>query len=224
MAQHFLVVVTGLLAEARVARQAPGRTIAAGADMNRLEAELDRALSAGAEAVLSFGLAAGLQPGRAPGTLVIPAEVVGGTHRFATDVRWSERLRAALSGADSQPLAGVDSPLIRSADKLHLHSATGAVAADMESHVAAGMAQRAGRPFAVLRVISDPAERGLPPAAVVGMKADGRIDLVAVIGSIAREPGQLPDLARVAADAGVALKVLGRCRRVLGPELGWAAP
>jgi adenosylhomocysteine nucleosidase len=219
--QRFLVVVTGLLAEARVARPAPGRTIAGGGDPARLEAELDRALSEGAGAVLSFGLAAGLQPGRGPGTLVIPAEIVAANRRYATDVRWSERLRAALGEADAPPLAGVDSPLFRAADKLHLHLATGAVAADMESHVAANLARRAGCPFAVLRVISDPAERGLPPAAVVGMKADGRLDLAAVIGSIARKPGQLPDLARVAADARAAIKVLARCRRVLGPQLGW---
>jgi hopanoid-associated phosphorylase len=221
MAQRFLVVVTGLLAEARVARPTPGRSIAAGGDIGRLEDELGRALSNGAGAVLSFGLAAGLQPGRTAGTLVIPAEVIGASRRYATDVSWSERLRAALGGADAQPLAGVDSPLIRAADKLHLHASTGAVAADMESHVAACLAHGAGRPFAVLRVISDPAERELPPAAVIGMRADGHVDLAAVIGSVAREPGQLPALLRVATDARAAIKVLGRCRRVLGPEFGW---
>ncbi|HEV3019443.1 MAG TPA: squalene--hopene cyclase [Burkholderiaceae bacterium] len=224
MAQHFLVVVTGLLAEARVARPTPGRSIAAGGDIRRLEGELGRALSDGAGAVLSFGLAAGLQPGRTPGTLVIPAEVIGASRRYATDVPWSERLRAALGGAEAQPLAGVDSPLIRAADKLHLHSVTGAVAADMESHVAACLAHRAGRPFAVLRVISDPAERELPPAALIGMRTDGHVDLAAVIGSVAREPGQLPALLRVATDARAAIKVLARCRRVLGPELGWECP
>jgi len=221
MAQHFLVVVTGLLAEARAARQPAGRTIAGGGDASRLETELARALAQGAGAVLSFGLAAGLEAERAPGTLVVPAEVVGAAARYATDPRWCDRLRSALGDADERPVAGIDAPLFRCADKAQLHSATGAIAADMESHVAARLALRAGRPFAVLRVISDPAERSLPPAAVVGMKADGSVNLGAVIASLLRDPGQLPELARIATEARAAMRVLGRCRRVLGAGLGW---
>ncbi len=223
MAPPFLVVVTGLLAEARVAAQA-GRTIAAGGDATRLEAELERALSAGAAAVLSFGLAAGLQPGRAAGTVVIPDEVIGAGARYATDAEWSRRLRMALGEAEARPLAGVDAPLIRPADKLQLHLTTGAVAADMESHVAARIARKAGRPFAVLRAIADPSERIVPPAAVIGMKPGGRIAVGAVIGSLVRNPGQLDDLARIASDVLAALKALGRCRRAVGPQLGWPAP
>jgi adenosylhomocysteine nucleosidase len=222
MAQRSVVVVTGLLAEARLARLPSGRAIAGGADPRRLEAELGRALSAGARAVLSFGLAAGLEAGRAAGTLVIPAEVVCGTSRYATDPRWSERMRAALGHADPRPLAGVDAPLIRPADKAQLHQSTGAVAADMESHLAARLALRAGRPFAALRVISDPAERGLPPAAVIGIKPDGRVNLAAVLVSLLRHPGQLPDLARIAAEVRTAMQVLRRCRQTLGADLGWA--
>jgi adenosylhomocysteine nucleosidase len=221
MAQPFLVVVTGLLAEARVSHLPPGRAIAGGADPARLEAELGRAFSDGAGAVLSFGLAAGLQAGRAPGTLVIPAEIVCGSDRYATDPRWSGRMRAALHHADPRPLAGVDTPLTRAVDKMQLHEATGAVAADMESHRAARCALRAGRPFAALRVISDPAERGLPPAAAIGMKPDGRVDLAAVLASLLRDPGQLPALARTATEARTAMRVLRRCRDILGPDLAW---
>jgi hopanoid-associated phosphorylase len=219
----FLVVVTGLLAEARLARQVGGHAIASGGDPGRLETELDRALSNGAEAVLSFGLAAGLEPGRGRGTLVIPSEIIGGSERYETDLRWSQRMRSLLGGADPRPLAGVDSPLVRSIDKAHLHSATGAIAADMESHFAARWARRAGRPFAALRVVSDPAERSLPPAAAIGMRSDGRINLTAVVGSVVRNPRQLSDLAGVANDVRVAMQVLRRCRGTLGPDLGWTS-
>ena len=110
MAPPFLVVVTGLLAEARVAGQPAVWTVVAGGDATRLEADLGRALSAGAGAVLSFGLAAGLQPGRAAGTVVVPDEVIGAGVRYATHAGWSGRLRAALGDADARPLAGVDAP------------------------------------------------------------------------------------------------------------------
>jgi len=218
---HFVVVVTGLLAEARLVQPVAGRAIAGGGDPARLEAELDRALADGAQAVLSFGLAAGLAPQRPPGTLLVPTEVIGGSQRYATDARWSQRMRCALGAADPGPVAGVDSPLRGPIDKAQLHQATGAVAADMESHFAARLALRTGRPFAALRVICDPAERALPPAALVGMKPDGRVDLAALLASLLRNPRQLPDLIRVASDARVALSVLTRCRTVLGPELGW---
>ncbi len=219
-----LVVVTGLLAEARLLQPLCGRAIASGGDPARLESELTGALADGAAAVLSFGLAAGLEPLRAAGTLLVPAEIVSGTETWRTDPLWSNRLRQVLGGGDPRPLAGVDAPLIRPADKAQFHQATGAVAADMESHCVARLALRAGRPFAALRVISDPAEQGLPPAAVVGMKADGRIALGAVLASLLRHPHQLPELARIARDARSAMSVLARCRGQLGPELGWVAP
>jgi adenosylhomocysteine nucleosidase len=222
MTRPYVVVVTGLLAEARVAHLRLDRTIAGGGDPIRLESELARALSDDADAVLSFGLAAGLEPGRRPGTLVVPGEVVSGTERYATDVRWSERMRVIVGGADSGPIAGVDAPLIRPIDKAQLYKSTRAVAADMESHLAARLAQRAGRPFAALRVISDPAERSLPPAAAIGMKPDGSVNAAAVLLSLLRHPGQLAELARVATEARTAMRVLSRCRRVLGPDLGWA--
>jgi len=222
MARPSLVIVTGLLAEARAAAQPRGRVIAGGGDPVRLEAELARALSDGAEAVLSFGLAAGLAAGQGAGSLVIPAEIVSGVDRYPTDSRWSAHMRAVLAHADARPLAGVDGPLIRPADKAQLHKTTGAAAADMESHRAARLAQRAGRPFAALRVVSDPVEQGLPPAAVIGMKPDGRVNLAAVIASLLLHPGQLPELARVATGVRAAMLVLARCRSELGPELGWA--
>ena len=110
---------------------------------------------------------------------------------------------------------------VRPIDKAGLHKATGAVAADMESHLVARLALRARRPFAVLRVIGDPAERALPPAALIGMRPDGHVNLAAVLASLLRNPRQLPDLMRVASDVRIAMSALTRCRRALGPQLGW---
>ena len=219
----FLVVVTGLQAEARIASPTLGRALISGGDTMQLESELHGALSEGAGAVLSFGLAAGLEPGRSPGTLIVPGEIICGSARYRADTDWSERLRSALGGADSHPLIGVDAPLSRSADKLRLHEMSGAVAADMESHIAARLALPAGRPFAALRVICDPAGCDLPPSAVTGMKRDGRVDLAAVLLSLLRDPRQVAGLLRVAADARIAMSELKRCRHTLGPEFAWQA-
>jgi len=97
--------------------------------------------------------------------------------------------------------------------KAALHASTGALAVDMESHVAAAFAEAHGLPFATLRVISDAADRALPQAAQVGMKPDGGMDLPAVLWSLAKNPRQLPALIRTGREAEVAfgrLKLLGR--------------
>ena len=78
--------------------------------------------------------------------------------------------------------------------KADLHRTTGALAVDMESHVVARAARRHRLPFAAARVVCDPAHRALPPAARIGMKPDGRMDLPAVLRSVLAEPGQLPAL------------------------------
>ena len=86
----------------------------------------------------------------------------------------------------------------------------------MESHVAAPIAAAHGLPFAVLRVVCDPAERSLPPAALAAMREDGgRIS--AVLSSLMRSPGQFPDLLRLSRDARLAFGELRRCRVTLGP-------
>jgi len=91
----------------------------------------------------------------------------------------------------------------------------------MESHLVARIAAELVLPFAILRVIADPAERELPPAALAGMRADGRLNVGAVLASLARNPGQLPALIRLAAEAGRAGAALLRCSDRLGPRLGF---
>jgi len=219
-----LIVVCGLRAEARLVAAPTVRAIAGGGDPVRLESEMRQAFAQGARAVLSFGLAAGLDPGMAPGMIVIADEVLAGPHRFATDRAWSERMRRSIETAVRAAIAGVDSPLVPTRDKLALYAATAAAAADMESHVAGRLALQAGLPFAVLRVIGDPAQRSLPPAAIVGMRTDGRIDPMAVLASLLAHPGQLPALIGLAADTYRAMRALRGARSELGPNLGWSAP
>jgi hypothetical protein len=91
----------------------------------------------------------------------------------------------------------------------------------MESHIAAKIAARYGVPFAACRVIIDPAERTLPPAALVGMRADGRPDVLAVIRSLCQQPRQVFALLRVVADARAARSALFRGRRRLGENLSF---
>jgi hopanoid-associated phosphorylase len=192
---------------------------AARADL--LERALTAALDRGASGVVSFGTAGGLAPDLEPGTLVIADAVEGPFGRIATDAAWTERLAAALAAS---PLAArvrrgveasVAAPLTGASEKASLHGSTGALAVDMESHLAAAAAAARGLPFAVCRAIVDPAWRSLPKAAMAGLRDDGTTAVLPVLRELVREPSQLGGLLRVAADAKAARQSLSVARRAL---------
>ena len=130
-------------------------------------------LADGADGLISFGIAGGLARGLRPGTLVVGD---GGDNR-----RWPALSR---DGPDRSGMERIRAPVFggrvivsRAEDKQELYDTTGAVAVDLESAEVARLCAAAGVPFAVIRAIGDPAERDLPPAALVGLKADGQVDL-----------------------------------------------
>jgi hopanoid-associated phosphorylase len=205
--------------EAQVAA-GPGIDVLCGAAQRYVD-KLNAAVERGGSGIISIGIAGGLAPGLAPGDWVIASGVVADGTRIPTDNRWSQRLLQALPNAVYADISGVDAPVVAEADKRALHQSAGTVAVDMESHIAAKIAAKHGVPFAACRVIIDPAERTLPPAALVGMRADGRPDVMAVIGSLIRQPRQVFALLRVVADARAARSALFDGRRQLGDALGF---
>ena len=221
-ATGFVVVATGLRAEARIVAGSPRvRAIAGGGASDELEDQLWRAIAEGGEALISFGLAAGLAPDLTAGSCIVGREVVHGGMCYSTYLMWASRLKTAIARAEMARIAGVDRSLGGVSEKRALHAESGAAAADMESHIVGRIAAESGLPFAILRVIADPAERQLPPAALVGMRSDGAIDVRAVLVSLAGNPGQLPALMRLAVDTGRARATLLRCHNLLGPGLGF---
>jgi nucleoside phosphorylase len=155
-----------------------------------------------------------------PGAWVVADAVRDGDEVLPADAGWTARLLARLPGPRQGTLVGVDSIVATSADKAALQRATGAIAVDMETHRAARAAQRHGLPFAAARVISDAAHRTLPPAARVGMRADGGVDVAAVLRSLVLSPWQVPALIRTGLEAEAAFRSLLRGHRLLGPGFG----
>ena len=132
----------------------------------------------------------------------------------------AERLSSLGQAITCATLVGVNAPVIEAATKALLRQRTGAASVDMESHVAASFAATAGVPVCAIRVISDPAERNLPPLATQALTSDGRVNLPAVIASLARNPSQIPLMLRAGRDAGSAFAALRRVRRLLDFGLG----
>jgi hopanoid-associated phosphorylase len=187
----------------------------------RLEDALTRYKVAG---IISVGLGGALAPALAVGDWVVAERVTDGVTTWQTDAAWTGRIAAGLRArARLGALAGSDVMVANAEAKAALHQATGALAVDMESHVAARIARAHGLPFAALRVMSDAADRTLPKAALAGMRPDGGMNLAGVLSALAKSPRQLPALIRTGREADVAfraLALLGGDHLLCGPGIG----
>jgi hopanoid-associated phosphorylase len=170
----------------------------------------------------SFGTAGGLADGLKPGDWIVAGAVIEDGRRMPCDAAWAEGLRRALPDAAPADIAAVTAPVSTAQAKRALHAASGAHAADMESQIVAHAARAHGLPFVCCRVIIDPVDRNLPPAALTSMRPDGTVDIKAVLRSLAAHPGQLPGLLAVGRDAGKARKALKSGRARIGFRFGKA--
>ena len=210
-----LGIIVGLKAEARIARRLRVPVAIGGGTQAGARAAAQSLLSQGATALLSFGFAGGLDPSLPAGTIIVPSAVVTETGRYSTD----PHLAAALGTPTAHLLFAAAHPIASPRDKQHLHAATGCAAADMESGAVAEAATAAGVPFAALRAICDPAERMLPPAALIALDARGAIGLRRIAVSVLRDPVQMASLLAVARDAGRARRALLRHIQTHRPHL-----
>jgi adenosylhomocysteine nucleosidase len=214
-----VLIVTGLVQEARIAA-GPGMTvICSSSDPQQLRALLTVFDPSTIRGVISFGVAGGLDPSLKSGDIVVATEVMSGDARWLAGLTLNDDLVASVALGRRRVvrggLAGVEEVIIAQAGKAALRSETGAAAVDMESHIAAAYAAEAGLPFAALRVISDPATRSLPALAKSAIKPNGDIDLRKVLRGVARNPRTLRALVSTGIDFNRALKSLRGCRSFL---------
>jgi hopanoid-associated phosphorylase len=201
-----LGVITGLRSEARlvraITRDRPSECCpllyCAGGDGRRaFEGALDLVYQ-GATALVSFGVAGGLDTALVPGDLVIPRAVaLPDGNLVVTDESWRRLAARGLKASDGV-LAGSDAPLTDPAEKKALRARSAAVAVDMESHGVAMAARAAGVPLLVVRAVLDTADEVVPPVAMAGMATDGGTRPLAVALGLLMAPTQFGDLMRLA--------------------------
>lgn len=222
-------IVVGMMREAAIAR-APSSALpepfrpkifVSGASSARAYQGARQLIIEGVDALLSFGLAGGLDPGLAVGDAVLAREVVlpDGT-RIETDAVWRERLALALAGKGRVvvgSVAGAHAPVATAHEKTGLKLMRGAVAVDMESHGVAAAARAAGVPFMALRVILDPADRAIPWSALAGIDDAGDTQALPVLARLLLRPWELPGLVALGRANNAASASLGRLTADLGP-------
>ena len=219
-----ILAVCGLTREAEIAGTTDVVAVAGGGDGDGLAKKLD-ALHGDIRGVISIGLGGGLSPLLKVGDVVIAERVsfdgpLGQNSQvWDCDEGWRVRLMSRIAYAHQGVIAASDGVLQDTGAKAALHDRTGALAVDMESHIAARFAASRNLPLAALRVISDDARHTLPPAALVAMQPDGGISAARVLWSLAKNPLQLPALIRTGRGSSKAFKELLRCRDLCGVGL-----
>lgn len=160
-----------------------------------------RLIESGASALMSFGLAGGLDPGLSAGSVVLPSEVISrGGARFLTSADWLEQLRFRIAKQRPVAVGTLLSSLTAIgavADKASAFRETGAIAVDMESFGVAEVAAAHGLPFVAVRVIVDTAVDVLPRAVLAAGRA-GQVNLRRLVGGVALAPSELVAVIRLA--------------------------
>ena len=153
-----VLVATGAAFEARIAAGAGVVVVCAGGDPSRLRRLLDDLDPANFRAVISFGLAGGLDPALRPGKLLIADQIMSGKGTWQVPRALADAMQSALIAGGVRPLrlsvAGADATVMDRDSKAALRSATGASAVDMESHVVAGYAVEAAPAVGILAKVS----------------------------------------------------------------------
>ena len=132
-------VVVGLAAEARIARPLGWRVAIGGGTASGALTAAQGLIDEGSDALVSFGLAGGLDPALRPGALIVPCAVIVDEVRFPTD----PGLSRMLGGVTPHTVVGADAIAVGVEDKRRLHCRTSAAAVDLESGSVARIADSA---------------------------------------------------------------------------------
>ena len=213
-----VLCTSGLAAEARIARAAGFPVVIGAGDRDRTKVLVETA-AVRTDCLVSFGIAGGLAPELAPGTVIVSGEVVSEREHWAVDPRYRRHLTdfARTAGAVEGPVFGTGSILATRGEKRRAWVLTRALAVDLESEIVARTATALGIPFIVLRTIADTARRNLPPAALIPLGADGKPQLSRVFAAVLRRPSQLAEMIGLAQETRIALSaLLGPARALRG--------
>jgi adenosylhomocysteine nucleosidase len=157
------------------------------------EAGARAATSGGSSLLVSFGLAGGLAPEAASGSVLVPATVVSAEGEpLQADEQLSARLRTLLCSEVELidgDLLTVDRILLSPEDKALARQVYGAAACDMEAAPIARVARQRGASFAVIKVIADSAADRLPNDVEKFVDASGRSLLGPVLAALLH-PGE----------------------------------
>ncbi len=202
----------------RVERVGGLRVIVSGPGARQAGRAATTLLADGAGALLSWGVAGGLQPALQPGDLVLATGVACENGEVCVDARWREFLAHALEKTNLRACAGTlwsHAGVVADVAAKRRLAGRGCVAVDMEAAAVARVAADAGVPFAALKAVSDPRDRALPAFASRLLRPDGGVRPIALVAVLVRGPRAWRALGRMRGDFAAARAGLRRAAVVL---------
>ncbi|MEM7568758.1 MAG: nucleoside phosphorylase [Pseudomonadota bacterium] len=194
-----LGVITGLQVEARIAQDIPGALVMClGPGPIKALQAAEALADQGAQALMSFGIAGGLDPALAAGDLVVSPQALG------------EPL-----GAKASTVATVTDPALTPEDKAALLQSSQAAAVDMETSAVQDAASARGLPFLCVRAICDEAGDTIPEIALKGVSPNGETRPVRVAAGLLTRPQDLGHLMTLGQRQKAALAALRRAVKAL---------
>ena len=215
-----IIVATGFTREVRTI-EGPGIVAIAGGGLaERLEQALHQAAANGAAGIISYGLTGGLADGLRIGDWVVGDRLTGAIDHEC-HAAWRDALASRLPGARIGSFFADGRMIDTIVEKRALGVTHNALAVDMESHVAAGVARAHGLPFAIARIVSDEVGHLLPHAITVSMRPDGGFDRTAMRASLAVDPGQMRDVTQTMAQFAAGFRGLRSGAKLMGERLAF---
>jgi adenosylhomocysteine nucleosidase len=171
----------------------------------------ERLVQGGVTALVSWGMAGGLDPALPAGTICVPHLVIaadGGS--FVTDHHWRELTTAAIASRRrvvNGKLLSSSTAIEDVRGKAAAFRKTGAVVVDMESAEVAKVAALHALPFLAVRVIVDTAADALPDSVVAATGSAG-LRLSRLVVGLLKSPGEIAPLLRLASQYRTAIRAL----------------
>jgi len=215
-----IIVATGFTREVRTVEGPGVVALAGGGVASRLEEALHQAAANGAAGIVSYGLTGGLADGLKIGDWVVGSRITGAIDHEC-HAGWRDALASRLPGARIGTFFADGRMIDTIAEKRALGVKHEALAVDMESHVAAGVAKAHGLPFAIVRIVSDEVDHLLPHAITVSMRPDGGFDRTRMRASLAEEPEQMRDVVQTMIQFAIGFRGLRSGARLMGERLAF---
>jgi len=223
--RRFVAVIAALQAELRQLHRARAqctsdrgiRVFQSGAGYAASHRAAERAVAAGAGALVSWGLAGGLQPRLGTGSVIIATAATDSAGaRWQAHEGWVTAVLSALPAGltvESGLLYCSDRMLVTPDAKAAAARRSGALGVDMETHAIAAVAAQRQVPWIGVRVVADSLLHGLPAGLSACVDDDGNTRLAGVLHMLLR-PGRWLAFANLAvcyrrADRSLALLASG---------------
>ena len=201
-----LGIITALLSEARCFYRQPlvnePQKIAgnitlmvSGIGQHAANNAAQKLIAAGADALLSAGMAGSLSDSLKPGDLLVPRTVSTDTgQQFHCDPKWHEYVVSEIAEKLQKPHCGEllsTEKIIATTQNKRDSGKYGAIAVDMESSAILQVAGEHQIPALVIRSIVDPLNYSIPDYVIKNHDQYGEIDTLSLVKSILLAPTQL---------------------------------